>query len=652
MSAQPTEATARFSDNALAVTGTSRNSTQPTREQWANVFGPSAYDMKEDENRNRKRGRVHIPDIFLGPSQFLTDRVDGLIVDATQSPFTTVILPYMYMEYPDKKIEWNVWSFDQGLASRVPYEAAARTLTQRKQSFSGYTVRQGLAITMEHNFMMSEEGMQNFKNQVLQVVQSIQNTNDLDVHMALINAPSYLRTVRERYYLDDYLQKALRDYIDNFGFVQKNMNAMDILIEEAKAMIKTWGGDEPDFLLCSSKLCFQLTMEQAKTSYLTQGPDGKKLLRDGPMLQQYRGLGIVKSKAFSMDEGLMPRDLMRRRVRVAEHYLCKRNAAHGLRENWVCLYNESSDDFQKKTFQDLADACRDLNNAQDIHPDLRVEGGPNLLNDIQSFLLIRPNIEHYMLGMIIGRGGLDYLGATLWGQTEMSVFDDGQHGVWGMTYKYHERAIVFNERNMHRMWDIAYDGYVGGKEVDLLQWHNQEDVEKFKTDMMDLTREYSGKSVLVVPLSTASPWLPSPAILADYTRPGNNNTLLATADLFLHDVDKFKTDIGKKIGSEPAQMQLKRMIAKVCEKLEIESHYDQTHDASSATVRGESTKNLLMYAGTCSFGYNENTSESKNGNGHHGADYTGVAAVRNGKSLASTTAPMLQTMTTVHKQIG
>ena len=83
------------------------------------------------------------------------------------------------MDYPDRKIEWNVWTFDQGLASRVPYEAAARTLTQRKQSFSGYTVRQGLAITMEHNFMMSEEGMTNFHNQVQQVVGSIQNTNDL-----------------------------------------------------------------------------------------------------------------------------------------------------------------------------------------------------------------------------------------------------------------------------------------------------------------------------------------------------------------------------------------------------------------------------------------------------------------------------------------
>jgi len=39
-----------------------------------------------------------------------------------------------------------VYSFDEGIASRVQYEAAARVLLQSKRSFSGYTVRHGLAI--------------------------------------------------------------------------------------------------------------------------------------------------------------------------------------------------------------------------------------------------------------------------------------------------------------------------------------------------------------------------------------------------------------------------------------------------------------------------------------------------------------------------
>jgi len=109
-------------------------------------------------------------------------------------------LPYKYVEYPDGKLKWNVWSFDEGMASRVPYEAAARTLTQTKRSFSAYTVRHGLSITLEHNFAASPQGVENFKNQLKQLVGSIQYTNDLDVHIALIVAPSYEKTIKEKYY--------------------------------------------------------------------------------------------------------------------------------------------------------------------------------------------------------------------------------------------------------------------------------------------------------------------------------------------------------------------------------------------------------------------------------------------------------------------
>ena len=56
-------------------------------------------------------------------------------------------------------------------------------------------------------------------------------------------------------------------------------------------------------------------------------------------------------------------------------------------------------------------------------------GGP------QDILILRPNIEHEMLGIIMGRGGTQELGATFWGQTELSCYDDSQHGIWGMSYK-------------------------------------------------------------------------------------------------------------------------------------------------------------------------------------------------------------------------
>ena len=108
------------------------------------------------------------------------------------------------------------------------------------------------------------------------------------------------------------------------------------------------------------------------------------------------------------------------------------------------------------------------------------------------YLIVRPNVEHNMLGVVMGRGGIEDLGATLWGQTELSCYDDSMHGIWGMSYKYHERAIVFNERNLIRLWDVAYDGYNGGKDLTHVDWRDAEDVTNFTEATHDLTIPYQG----------------------------------------------------------------------------------------------------------------------------------------------------------------
>jgi len=326
--------------------------TDPTVKDYENIFGPSARDIKDDLQKYKRHGRWHLPDVLKGPNPWLTDRVDGLITDATNSPFTSVILPYRYIDNVDGKIKWNVWSFDEGLASRVPYEAAARTLTQSKRSYAGYAVRHGLAINLEHNFMMTPKGRENFNNQLLQLIGSIQMSNDLDVHMALILAPSYEKTMREKYYSNGKTPGQIcRDYVDLFGFLQKNSNGLDILIEEAKSRLRSWNGPMPDFMLSNAKLGFQLQMTPERTNYLTQGPDGVRRLKEGPELSSYRGIKIINTRAFSMETGQAPRDMLRRRVRVAEYYRITPDANNHKRE--FEFYDESRDNWFTLSFRDL-----------------------------------------------------------------------------------------------------------------------------------------------------------------------------------------------------------------------------------------------------------------------------------------------------------
>jgi len=38
--------------------------TNPSTEDWVNVFGPDGYNVQPDTNRHRKMGRVHLPDVL------------------------------------------------------------------------------------------------------------------------------------------------------------------------------------------------------------------------------------------------------------------------------------------------------------------------------------------------------------------------------------------------------------------------------------------------------------------------------------------------------------------------------------------------------------------------------------------------------------
>ena len=216
-----------------------------------------------------------------------------------------------------------------------------------------------------------------------------------------------------------------------------------------------WGGSEPNFLMLNSRLTFNLNMLPENTSYQTQGPDGVRKLAQGPDVKSYRGIRIIHSRAFPIEEGSAPRDILRRRVRVAEFYLlpnCSNTnappllaaagggdgsaiiggeprlavgadgavpppqpaqaggqpgAQGGDSVGDVRLYDESSDSFVSIPYAKLLDQSRRFiarANATRRQPDDPLDG-VRIPDTIQSVLLLRLNIEHTMLAMILGCGG-------------------------------------------------------------------------------------------------------------------------------------------------------------------------------------------------------------------------------------------------------
>ena len=271
-------------------------------------------------------------------------------------------------------------------------------------------------------------------------------------------------------------------------------------------------------------------------------------------------------------------------------------------------------------------------------------------------VIIRPNIEHYMLGIILGQGG-EALGSTFWGQTELSCYDDSQHGIWGMSYKYNARAIVINERNLVRLWDIAYDGYVGGKEDSAVNWNDNNEqhpnsVANLATQTMDVTRPYRGPSMMVMAFdhkqakSTSNfsrlyseefktNW-PSPIVF--YDQPGNHTVHLPTDFDNTHVVDAGQFRVFNKSIYQNAYNAYLEKMPNFWELHKIRKN------AGLAAVENEVSSDALAFQGTMRTLSAENgqvVAETM-GSGHHGPDFIGVASLRAGKGYKINSQPTLQ----------
>lgn len=273
-----------------------------------------------------------------------------------------------------------------------------------------------------------------------------------------------------------------------------------------------------------------------------------------------------------------------------------------------------------------------------------------LLADQVEIVIVRPNIEHNMLGVIMGLAGSE-LGHTLWGQTELACYDDSMHGIWGMSYKYHQRAIVFNERNLVRLWDIAYDGYNGGKDDTCVDWLHQDDpktgLNVFRDATLDLSRSYRGPSMMVMAFvhdknevdeagrsvfdkNFRRNW-PSPIVFHDMHNPSRvaapaNETLpLDHENLQVTDVEDFRVfnnalyshSYGAYRNMMPAFHELHKM----------------RKSAGQASADSETHTDSLAFQGSMRIKSRGSIMQDIQGSGHHGPDYVGVASVRAGKGI-------------------
>jgi len=271
---------------------------------------------------------------------------------------------------------------------------------------------------------------------------------------------------------------------------------------------------------------------------------------------------------------------------------------------------------------------------------LPVQGkDPNIRSEEKTacdIVILRPNIEHEMLGVIMGRGGTQELGATFWGQTELSCYDDSQHGIWGMSYKYHERAMVTNERNLIRVYDVAFDGYNGGLDQSCVDWNDAPSRKLYRDNTYDRSKPYSGPSMLVMalPLSSCKQAWPNPIVfhgsIASSYCPDPEKSQGALPNLAEHMV--FNHDKNPRGCTLPVQERFSQYMAKL--QMTQWANVDQSSQpAGESCVANETTSSPMAFQGSMRILLGGNLVDDIKGSGHLGHSYVGVASVREGRGV-------------------
>lgn len=271
-------------------------------------------------------------------------------------------------------------------------------------------------------------------------------------------------------------------------------------------------------------------------------------------------------------------------------------------------------------------------------------------------VIVRPNIEHYMLGIILGQGG-ESLGSTFWGQTELSCYDDSMHGIWGMSYKYNERAIVINEKNLVRLWDIAYDGYVGGKEDSAVDWgddnpQNANSCARLSEQTMDVTVPFRGPSMMVMAFdhteakedhhahiynnSFQSNW-PSPIVFYDKNNGGDSESLPSDFE----NIHVVQTKQFRVFNNDLYAHKYEAYLNKMPDFFEL---HKIRKNAGMAAVENEVSSDALAFQGTMRVLHADTGSviHEIQGSGHHGPDFIGCASLRAGKGYKINSQPTIQ----------
>ncbi len=342
------------------------------------AFGAPKEPLQHDPYAKHSTHMHDLPRAYQGRSLFLGEVMYQKMANTPN--FWTEILPIR--ETDDLTVTINKWTYDSHVANHQPEESVSRLTTSSYSEETFSFDRKGLALEMEHGFMKTEMGMQQYRAKVVQIIYSIINTMNYDVYVTLLRCAERIIDWNRKY---SYF--GARNIVDIFerekfrwAAVQKHEFGMEKVLSGVLEEMEVYGGVADTIVMVPPALAHLNLARSEKNIYNKAGPAGPATVNnfDSNMPVAYIG----KSKVYLAKQVTEDTDTtagMMYRERQIGGYMFMLDTQYGSMDlseyrsynRSIKVYDEDSDTMKVLTIDQAIEHC----NLFDQEGNLATPGG-------------------------------------------------------------------------------------------------------------------------------------------------------------------------------------------------------------------------------------------------------------------------------------
>lgn len=336
---------------------------------WTAWFGQQKPYMQTTPYDEKDRSTWVLPEGLLGANITLKNTLE-LLSFMADSWYTQEALP---METTDQVgIQWSAFIFEPKFAGLVPERGVARLVKSRKTQGRATFERRGLGFLLTHGFMNTPDGRESYRMNLLQISQSVTETNNFGVIYAYLTADDYEKQYDKDYgtYRGDTLEKVLE--VDVFYWdVFKRKNGAALLDDRISSSMEKYRGKADMYIVPPKIGRYYTIVPENRTDYWLAGPKGPESIYDGvDAVRYFTALGdstVYLTRTYDVEPSNSKYgraiDILRFPAQIGEYHLAfdtrRRRNYKGYQSSWrdIQIYDEDVDNFTTLSLQYLLDNC-------------------------------------------------------------------------------------------------------------------------------------------------------------------------------------------------------------------------------------------------------------------------------------------------------